>query len=161
MRNLTFVRTTYFDSDDHELFRSQRRRRVRLREYAGARRPDGIPALTGLCAFEVKESWDHPRRKARTAGDRAELMRLLRRGPGRPLDPDIARAAAQGKSGWLRPRLTTFFRRLSFTGPGIRADALLGLPETPRDSMLSWLRAPGSSPADSHELPRAHRVDSA
>ncbi len=119
-RPIAFVRTTYFDSDDLELFRSQRRRRVRLREYAGARRPDGIPALTGISAFEVKETCDDIRRKSRAAGDRAELMRLLRRGPGRAVDPDLAHAAAQVRSGWLRPRITTFFRRVSFTGAGIR-----------------------------------------
>ena len=225
-RPIAFVRTTYFDSDDHELFRSQRCRRVRLREYAGARSPDGTPALTGLCAFEVKETCDDARRKSRVAGDRADLMRLLRRGPGRPLDPDLAHAAAQVRSGWLRPRLTTFFRRVSFTGAGIRitlddqlifarpvrlgrageraepadvvgrgpklilevkldraptawlraatadflvmtrfskfkggmlaierADALRGLSATPRDSMLEWLRASGSSPADSPQSP--------
>jgi hypothetical protein len=119
-RPFSFVRTTYFDSDDHDLFRSQRRRRVRLREYAGAPAPDGIPVLTGVCAFELKESADGLRRKLRATGDRAELMRLLRRGPGRPLDPALARAAAQVRSGWLRPRLTTFYRRLSLTGDGLR-----------------------------------------
>lgn len=119
-RPFSFVRTTYFDSDDNDLFRSQRRRRVRLREYAGAPAPDGVPVLTGACAFELKESADGLRRKLRATGDRGELMRLLRRGPGRPLDPALARAAAQVRSGWLRPRLTTFYRRLSLTGDGLR-----------------------------------------
>lgn len=119
-RPIAFVRTTYFDSDEHELFRSQRRRRVRLREYAGARRPDGIPVLTGVSAFEVKESWDGLRRKARVVGERREQMRLLRRGSGRAQDPALARAAAQVKAGRLRPWLTTFCRRRSLTGRGVR-----------------------------------------
>ncbi len=119
-RPIAFVRTTYFDTDDLELFRSQRRRRIRLREYAGAPGRDGIPTLTGVCAFEQKESNGAERRKARFAGDRGDLQRLLRRGPHRPIDPDLARAAADVRSGRLRPRLTTFFRRRSHTGDGIR-----------------------------------------
>jgi len=119
-RPIAFVRTTYFDTDDLELFRSQRRRRIRLREYAGAPGRDGIPTLTGLCAFELKESSGAERRKARFVGDRGDMQRLLRRGPHRPIDPDLARAAADVRSGRLRPRLTTFFRRRSHTGDGIR-----------------------------------------
>lgn len=119
-RPIVFVRTTYFDSDERELFRSQRRRRIRLREYAGAPGADGIPTLTGICAFEVKEQAAGLRCKARMVADRAELMRLLRRGPGRAIDPTLAQAAAQVKSGWLRPRLTTFFRRRSLGGDGLR-----------------------------------------
>jgi len=119
-RPIAFARTTYFDSDEQELFRSQRRRRVRLREYAGAPGPEGIATLTGIWAFEVKESSDRLRHKARTVGDRAELKRLLRRGPWRPIDPALAQAAAQVRSGWLRPWLTTFFRRRSYSGDGIR-----------------------------------------
>jgi hypothetical protein len=119
-RPISFVRTTYFDTDDLELFRSQRRRRVRLREYAGSPGPDSIPTLTGDCAFELKEGSDRARHKARMVGDRVDLMRLLRRGPHRPIDPDLARAAADVRCGHLRPRLTTFFRRRSYTGDGIR-----------------------------------------
>ena len=119
-RPIVFVRTTYFDSDEQELFRSQRRRRIRLREYAGAPGADGIPTLTGICAFEVKEQAAGLRSKARVVADRAELLRLLRRGPGRAIDPALAQAAAQVKSGWLRPRLTTFFRRRSLSGDGLR-----------------------------------------
>lgn len=119
-RPIAFVRTTYFDTDDLELFRSQRRRRVRLREYAGSPGPEGIPTLTGDCAFELKEGSDRVRRKARVVGDRVDLMRLLRRGPYRPIDPDLARAAADVRCGRLRPRLTTFFRRRSYTGELMR-----------------------------------------
>jgi hypothetical protein len=119
-RPIAFVRTTYLDTDDLELFRSQRRRRIRLREYAGAPGADGIPTLTGVCAFELKESSGAERRKARFVGDRTDLQRLLRRGPHRPIDPDLARAAAEVRSGRLRPRLCTFFRRRSHTGDDIR-----------------------------------------
>lgn len=120
VRPFAFVRSTYFDSDEHELFRSQPRRRVLLREYAGAPVADGVPSLTGACAFEVVESSDGVRRKARINGGRAALLRLLRRGPDRPLDLALARAALQVTIGRLRPRLTTFFRRLSFTGDRLR-----------------------------------------
>lgn len=119
-RPVAFVRTTYFDSDEQELFRSQRRRRIRLREYAGAPGADGIATLTGVCAFELKESSDGLRRKTRVLADRAELMRLLRRGPGRAVDPALAQAAAQVRSGRLRPRLTTFCHRRSLGGDGVR-----------------------------------------
>lgn len=119
-RPVAFIRTTYFDTDDLELFRSQRRRRVRLREYAGAPCADGIATLTGQCAFELKESSGAERRKARFAGERGDLLRLLRRGPHRPIDADLARAAAEVRGGRLRPRLTTFFRRRSHTADGIR-----------------------------------------
>jgi len=119
-RPIAFVRTTYFDSDDLDLFRSKRRRRIRLREYAGAPGPHGIPTLTGACAFELKESVGAERRKLRFVGDRTDLMRLLRRGPHRPIEADLARASAEVRSGRLRPRLTTFFRRRSYTGDGIR-----------------------------------------
>lgn len=119
-RPVAFIRTTYFDTDDLELFRSQRRRRIRLREYAAAPGPQDIPTLTGICAFELKESSGAARHKARFAGGRADLQRLLRRGPQRPIDADLARAAADVRSCRLRPRLTTFFRRRSHTGDGIR-----------------------------------------
>ncbi len=119
-RPIAFARTTYFDTDDLDLFRSKRRRRVRLREYAGAPGPEGIPSLTGVGAFELKESTGAERRKARFVGERSDLLRLLRRGPHRPIDPDLARAAAEVRSGRLRPRMTTFFRRRSYSGDGIR-----------------------------------------
>jgi hypothetical protein len=119
-RPIAFVRSTYFDTDDLDLFRSKRRRRIRLREYAGAPGPDGIATLTGVCAFELKEAIGAERRKARFIGDRTDLQRLLRRGPHRPIDPELARAAADVRGGRLHPRLTTFFRRRSYSGDGIR-----------------------------------------
>lgn len=126
-RPAAFLLTTYFDTADNRLFNSSGnvgRARVRLRQYASAVTGDAPAMLTDTCAFEVKLSIFESRRMARVVGSPRDLQRLLHGGAWR--DPRLtelralrhaARAVGTGK---LRPVLTTYFRRLSRSAPGIR-----------------------------------------
>lgn len=124
-----YVRTTYFDTDDFTLFRAElpgSAWRVRLRQYASA--PDHVtpPRFGAACAFEVKEVASHGRRKDRVVGRPEEVARILRGCDGGwalrtgMMSPLVARAAHAVESGHLRPRLTTWFRRLTYAGWGAR-----------------------------------------
>ena len=126
-RPVAYVRTTYFDSDDLHLFRTQLRigrRRVRVREYAGATSAEATPVLSGLAAFELKESTGQARRKLRMVGEPQHIAELLCH-PSEPKDlrihsAPLRRAADAIRRGRLLPRLTTFFCRTSHTGSGVR-----------------------------------------
>jgi hypothetical protein len=123
-RPVEYVRTTYFDSDDLQLFRTQLRsgrRRVRVREYAAATDAEPIPLLSGVVAFELKESTGQTRRKQRMSAEPEQIAELLA-GPTelRIQSAPLRRAAEAIRSGRLRPRLTTFFRRVSHAAGGIR-----------------------------------------
>ena len=126
-RPTTYLLTTYFDTADHRMFNSSGnvgRARVRLRQYASAVTGESPSMITEACAFEVKLSIFESRRMARVVGAPRDLQRLLHGGAWR--DPRLtelralrhaARAVGSGK---LRPVLTTWFRRLSRSAPGIR-----------------------------------------
>ena len=126
-RPVSFLLTTYFDTPDQRLWNSSGnvgRARVRLRQYASAVTGDSTAMITDTCAFEVKLSIFESRRMARVVGEPRDLQRLLHGGAWR--DPRLtelralrhaARAVGTGK---LRPVLTTYFRRLSRSAPGIR-----------------------------------------
>lgn len=126
-RPTSYLLTTYYDTADQRLFNSSGnvgRARVRLRQYASAVTGEAPAMLTETCAFEVKLSIFESRRMARVVGTPRDLQRLLHGGAWR--DPRLtelralrhgARAVGTGK---LRPVLTTYFRRLSRSAPGIR-----------------------------------------
>ncbi len=126
-RPSSFLLTTYYDTADQRLFNSSGnvgRARVRLRQYASAITGESPAMLTETCAFEVKLSIFESRRVARMVGAPPDLQQLLHGGAWR--DPRLvelralrhaARAVGTGK---LRPMLTTYFRRLSRSAPGIR-----------------------------------------
>lgn len=126
-RPVSYLLTTYYDTGDQRLFNSSGnvgRARVRLRQYASAVTGEAPVMLTDTCAFEVKLSIFESRRMARVVGTPRDLQRLLHGGAWR--DPRLtelralrhaARAVGSGK---LRPVLTTYFRRLSRSAPGIR-----------------------------------------
>lgn len=128
-----FVRTTYFDTDDLALFRSQlpgTAWRVRVRQYASAPDHRSAPRLTETCAFEVKEVAPFGRRKVRVVGAPAEIARIMRgrdggltrgaRRQGIAISPLLEYAARAIENGDLQPRLTTFYRRLTYAAPGAR-----------------------------------------
>jgi hypothetical protein len=126
-RPASFLLTTYFDTADHRMFNSSGnvgRARVRLRQYASALTGESRAMVGETCSFEVKLSIFESRRMARAVGAPSDLQRLLHGGAWR--DPRLtelralrhaARAVGSGK---LRPVLTTWFRRLSRSAPGIR-----------------------------------------
>lgn len=125
---VTYVRTIYFDTTERRLFHSTESAataRVRVRQYASAPDRYTAPVITDLCAFEVKVSHFGSRRKARLVDSPAEIDRLLY-GDGWRHDPHLAevralRRAARAIAGdELRPVLTTYFRRVSHTVPGVR-----------------------------------------
>lgn len=126
-RPASFLLTTYYDTADHRLFNSSGnvgRARVRLRQYASAVTGDAPAMLTDDAAFEVKLSIFESRRLARMVGTPREIQRVLFGGGWRDAQlaelhalRHAARAVGTGK---LRPVLTTYFRRLSRSAPGIR-----------------------------------------
>jgi hypothetical protein len=127
-----FIRTTYFDTDDLTLFRSNQPGgawRVRIRQYASA--PDQrTPALLAAeSAFEVVEHAGALRRKERVVGAPIEIARILCAPEGSvppptsalsPLTPLLDYSARAIQSGELQPRLTTWFHRASYTASGAR-----------------------------------------
>ncbi len=123
---IEFVRTTYFDTDELTLFRSHSRgsaRRVRIRQYASAPDHRTPPRLGGTCAFEVKESTLLGRRKARLVGLPEDIARILAGrdgGVARRAPPLLDAAARSIELELMRPRLTTWFRRLTFEAKGLR-----------------------------------------
>ncbi|HTE50501.1 MAG TPA: VTC domain-containing protein [Kofleriaceae bacterium] len=132
-RPVEFVRSTYFDTDELTLFRTQGPGawRVRIRQYASA--PDLMtpPRFGGACAFEVKEITPHGRRKQRAVGTPTDITALV---SGRHPAParadrwsalDHARQAVE--AGTLRPQLTTWFRRLSYAASGARVTVDQGI----------------------------------
>ena len=155
-RPIEHVRTTYFDTDELILFRTQSLDsswRVRVRQYASSTAP-GAPAVLGsACALEVKEVAANGRRKLRAVGAPFDVWSLLQgRGmdeqgepiarrvghhhgrmatgssPARLHNLSLARSLAAPldharraiAAGALRPRLTTWFRRLTYAGCGAR-----------------------------------------
>jgi hypothetical protein len=127
-RPVSYLLTTYFDTEDHRLFESTGtvgRARIRLRQYASAIAGEGAAELTSLSAFEVKLSIFESRRIARVV-DPPDAMEELLQGGGWRRDANLGdvralkRAARAVASGELRPVLTTYFRRLSRSAPGIR-----------------------------------------
>ena len=178
-RPIEHVRTTYFDTDELTLFRTQSADsswRVRVRQYASSTSHGASALLGSACALEVKEVAASGRRKLRAVGAPIDVWGLLH---GRRMDAageePVARRAglharmAAGSSparlqdllltrslaapldharraiaaGALRPRLTTWFRRLTYAGCGARVTV---------DQMIEFARpvaigAPGEQAA--------------
>src|SRR5687768_10682820 len=79
---VNYLVTTYFDTEDRRMFRSgdgAGRGRVRVRQYASAPSSDAPPIIGDVCAFELKESNDASRRKARIVATPEEIDRLIYR----------------------------------------------------------------------------------
>jgi hypothetical protein len=121
-RPISFTRTTYFDTDDLNYFRSgdgSPARRLRVREYAVAASLSEAPVLSGVAFIELKQHEGEVRHKDRLAGTPAEIARLVRSAgatppalaTGGPL-PAIARELALPT---MAPRLGTWYRRLCLT----------------------------------------------
>ena len=123
-----FIRTTYFDTDDLTLFRTNQPAtswRVRIRQYASAPDHRTAPRLGEMCAFEIVEHARALRRKVRTVGSPTEIARILRGDEGggvRPsrVPPALDYSARAIQLGDLKPRLTTWFRRLGHAAGGVR-----------------------------------------
>lgn len=129
-RPVTWCRTTYLDTEDFEYLRSSARpteRRVRVREYATAADRESTPLLTGVATLEFKASSATSRTMLRLPLPAAVAARIVR---GEPLPPEwraqlaavpLLESVCDGlRSGWLAPRLTTWCRRLSLSGRGVR-----------------------------------------
>ena len=100
-RPITFHRTTYFDTPEHDYYRGTGpvARRIRVREYATARSPDSGLELMRPCFLELKQSANGQRSKRRVemvdAGD---------------MDRHLERAGSR-----LVPCLTTWYQRAALT----------------------------------------------
>jgi hypothetical protein len=126
-RPLSFTRTTYFDTDDFLYLRSCDEpvaRRLRLREYAGARTFDETPVLEAIASLELKQTAGTARSKIRLLAPAELLQRFIRtpaerqparlgRAPGVPGDQLAALNAivAELAARLVTARLTTWYRR--------------------------------------------------
>ena len=119
------VVTTYFDTEDRELFRGELfhgRDRVRVRQYAMSDTSVSAPVFGEVAAFELKRVSSGSRKKARLVADVEHIEHLLQR-DGWRTDPDAAElapmrnAARQIATGVLWPTLTTWARPRAKTPP--------------------------------------------
>jgi len=129
-RPVAYSRTTYLDTDDFLFLRSCAgpvATRVRVRQYAAAATLAEIPTATPNAYLELKASSSDARGKVRIAARAESLAQLLcgrlddpwlrRRLDRKPAFRDVERWLERGV---LRPRLTTWYRRRSFSGDGVR-----------------------------------------
>jgi hypothetical protein len=102
-RPVAWARTTYLDTPDERYLRTSAggsRLRVRLRQYAAAADYDDPPRAAAGTWLEVKRSAGLERRKVRVRMSEPEIAAVLR--------------------GGLAPQVTTWYRRRSFAGHGLR-----------------------------------------
>jgi hypothetical protein len=127
LRPIAYTRTTYLDTDDLAYHRSSTgpvARRLRIREYAGARALGEPPVLTGICFLEHKETAGLLRTKARFAAPPEVVAQMVdRQGEidgawqGWLAQIQAFQVIQQElREGRLAPRLTTWYRRVSLTG---------------------------------------------
>jgi SPX domain protein involved in polyphosphate accumulation len=125
-RPISYTRTTYFDTDDLEYFRScagEQASRLRVREYATASSLEDVPVLSPLAFLELKRHSGSDREKLRLTAPSALLRQLIQRRTLPALDQeglaydgdlDVLRRALAAPT--LAPRLTTWYRRTCITG---------------------------------------------
>lgn len=102
-RPVAWARTTYLDTADERYLRTSAtgsRLRVRVRQYAAALDPIDPARATAGVWLEVKRSAGLERRKVRVRMSAPEIAAVLR--------------------GGLVPQVTTWYRRRSFAGDGLR-----------------------------------------
>lgn len=128
-RPIAYARTVYLDTPDGRYLRStdQRSRvRLRMRQYASA--PDLVepPVVSSPTWLELKRTAGLERRKIRIAMSAEQAIDLA---AGRMSGAIAARLAAEPgleeladelATGVLRPAVTTWYRRLSLAGDGLR-----------------------------------------
>jgi hypothetical protein len=115
-RPIAYARTTYLDTETLDYYRRDAgalQRRIRVREYADAAGLEEPARLTGLCALELKENHGTRRRKIRFVAPPEAIGRMLSRGEPTPGCP--AEILSILDADRLAPRMTTWYRRLSFT----------------------------------------------
>lgn len=124
-RPISFTRTTYFDTDALDYFRScagPHACRLRVREYATAASLEDAPMLSALAFLELKKNTGSDRAKLRVTAAPAALRRLIQRRE-LPIENASGLEAALAFDGDLEtlrqalatptmaPRLTTWYRR--------------------------------------------------
>src|SRR5688572_19869477 len=97
-RPVAYARTIYLDTPDRSYYQSSLRgpvrRRIRVREYAGAIDTSAVPVFTSGCFLELKESTGTAREKKRRPITIAEIEQMM---------ADSA----------LQPCLSTWYRRVT------------------------------------------------
>jgi hypothetical protein len=124
-RPISYTRTTYFDTDALDYFRScagEHACRLRVREYATASSLEDAPVLSTLAFLELKQNSGADREKLRVTAPPAVLRRLIQRRTlpplaegGLALDGDLALLQRALGAETLAPRLTTWYRRTCVT----------------------------------------------
>jgi len=106
---VAYTRTTYLDTLDHALYLAAGtvNRRLRIREYASAGSLDAAPMLTGVRFCELKESANGSRLKTR-----------VRLPATMPVDIVLEQLGLGAQP--VSPQLTTWYRRTSYRGDGLR-----------------------------------------
>lgn len=121
-RPIAYARTLYLDTRDRAYHRAASMPwscRVRVREYAAAETLEDSPRLTGVATVELKQSDRGERRKWRVARSPEVLRALIARGVSTDELPfEVPTMCRVG--GCLYPQMTTWYRRLSFSAPGVR-----------------------------------------
>lgn len=122
-RPVAYSRTTYLDTDDLTYYGScgsAVKRRLRVREYAAATDLAEAPVLSGVCSLEFKESSGSVRTKARVRAAPQVLATAVRDVHAladrdrKLLERHAAFTALERRlSEGVRPRLTTWYRRVS------------------------------------------------
>jgi hypothetical protein len=128
-RPIAYARTIYLDAPDGRYLRSSERRarlRLRLRQYASA--PDLVepPIISSATWLELKRTAGVERHKVRIAMSAEHAIELA---SGRLPQAIAGQLAAEHRfavvcqelqSGLLAPAATTWYRRLSLVGDGVR-----------------------------------------
>jgi hypothetical protein len=129
-RPVSYTRTTYFDTDALDYFRScagPQACRLRVREYATAASLEDTPMLSALAFLELKQNTGAERAKLRVTAPPAALRRLIERrqlpvrdaaglGAALAFDGDLETLRRALAAPTMAPRLTTWYRRTCLAG---------------------------------------------
>ena len=121
---VSYTRTTYFDTADAAYLSSsvdEPARRLRVRQYAAAARPDEPPVFSGVGFIELKQHLGASRTKVRlaaTSGEIAMLMKDPRAAvAGAPAEHPLTVVARELAIPTMAPRLSTWYRRVHLVTP--------------------------------------------
>jgi len=121
---VSYTRTTYFDTADAAYLGSstgEPARRLRVRQYAAAARPDEPPVFSGVGFIELKQHLGASRTKIRLAATSDEMATLLKDPraavAGAPANHPLTVVARELAIPTMGPRLSTWYRRVHLVLP--------------------------------------------
>jgi hypothetical protein len=121
---VSYTRTTYFDTADSAYLSSsveEPARRLRVRQYAAAAKPDEPPVFSGVGFIELKQHLGASRTKLRLAATADEIAMLMKDPrasvAGAPADHPLTVVARELAIPTMAPRLSTWYRRVHLVMP--------------------------------------------